>query len=201
VSSCLSHLSTAFGQLDPPRTGEYDGQTGAGNPTQCALVRNYRAGYLQWAKGGGFEAQAAVPLSETKVHQLVLALRQAYDEKCSTDPSISVALFPRDSVNFLYLWERWQRGAEAGAIHADRVRFTDGGMEVEIGDTKANCSGFSGSPAKVPAEPGRPPSVRRERCAAPAGRYCRPSSAGPKRPQPCVRRRVPHAYLMPPLLQ
>jgi integrase len=144
VSSCLSHLSTAFGQLDPPRSGEYDGQTGAGNPTQCALVRNYRAGYLQWAKGGGFEAQAAVPLSETKVHQLVLALRQAYDEACSTDPSISVALLLRDSVYFLYLWESWQRGAEAGAIRADRVRFTDAGMEVEIGDTKANRSGFSG---------------------------------------------------------
>jgi integrase len=144
VSSSLSHLSTAFGQLDPPRTGEYDGQTGAGNPVQCALVRNYRAGYLQMAKGDGFESQAAVPLTEAKVHQLVLALRQAYDDGCSTDPSISVALLLRDSVYFLYLWKSWQRGAEAGAIRADRVRFTDAYMEVEIGDTKANRSGFSG---------------------------------------------------------
>lgn len=144
VSCCVSHLSTAFEQLHPPRAGEYDAHTGTGNPTQCALVRNYRAGYLQWAKGSGFEAQAAVPFTEAKVHQLVLSLLQAYDAATAAGQAVTAALCLRDGVFFLYLWESWQRGAEGGAIRADRVRLTADGMEVEIGDTKANRTGFSG---------------------------------------------------------
>ena len=144
VDTCLSHLSTSFELLEPPRSGEYDPGSRTGNPIKSPTVRRYKAGYLQDLKDRGFQAQAAVVIQEGKVHKLVLALYDASDIASTKGEGVQAATLLRDGVYFLYLWDSWQRGAEGAAIQASKVRVVPGGMEVEVGDTKANRSGFSG---------------------------------------------------------
>ncbi|KAL0018838.1 hypothetical protein WJX77_010718 [Trebouxia sp. C0004] len=69
VSGCLSHLSA--GLLLIGRAGDWDPSASTGNPVVNTDLTQYRKGYMMQAWRSGHLEGSAVPISSSKVFQLV----------------------------------------------------------------------------------------------------------------------------------
>ena len=111
VSTHVGLLSGLFQRLG--RDGAYEAATGRGNPCQSYAVSSYRSGYSRSAIEGGFEEEAAVPLTPAKFATLMGflwgALRAAYDP-------IRRLVLLRDILCLQYMWHSSMRGHDTGKL-------------------------------------------------------------------------------------
>lgn len=122
VKGSLSHLSTLFDHLG--RRGPYDPVTGLGNPCDSTLVRNYKQGYTRDLWKAGFQEISAVPLTYSKVTEVVDHIDgQLVQPRLSPFRQLCLA---RDALLMLYCWDSGMRGKEGGQVSLQDLHHPNG---------------------------------------------------------------------------
>ena len=111
VACALSHMSTLFKRIG--RIGAYNDATGSGNPCESPIILLYKQGYRRKLWEAGYQESSAVPMTEPKLHQLILHL----DDLIRGESNQMVQLgYARDIVMLLYSWDSSMRGKEGGKL-------------------------------------------------------------------------------------
>lgn len=143
ISSVLSHLSTSFEEVIGRRGPYVAAQPSVGNPCDSPIISLYRKGYKKALVEQGVVELGAIPMTAGKVQQLVQGCRA---RAASSQDSRIQLVYRRDALLWLYLWQSWQRGREAGQLTCSRLRWTSAGVNVSLGALKASqLAVFSGS--------------------------------------------------------
>lgn len=119
VQGAAAHLSTFFSSLG--RAGEFQVDSGLGNPASSFCVRQWVAGYAKVAHHSGYEVVSAVPFTSVKVE----ALLQCLSSKAAAEPQAEKRwLLERDGALISYCWVSSQRGGDGGRLRVGDVRLS-----------------------------------------------------------------------------
>ena len=111
LNQCLSSMSTGFTLLG--RLASWTPEHPSGNPIQFSLISSYRKGYKRQAWHSGYLEGSAVPISKSKVDQLIDYLDSLLLQEPST---MTRLLLQRDALLALLMWERAMRGNNCGKL-------------------------------------------------------------------------------------
>lgn len=129
VNTILSHLSTGFQLLG--RRGPYDASNSQStNPVDSSEVRLWQKGYGKDLFKQGYEVGSAVPMSESKLHQLLHHL----DSQASQPQlqPIKRLLLLRDALCILYSWNSTMRGHDVGKLTLQDMFQSDGSTPLQL---------------------------------------------------------------------